>query len=335
VIPDPFHAYVNARPDVDWNTCGTAAIATVTDFHHLDPLHLPRTTTWLDGRAYWNDGQAIDAIIGAGFGPDVIFGWGTTGGRIRDAFLSFGLSGSVGYSGAFSAGWQQLWSSLQSYLNANFPVPVMIDLGAIGGPAYGVHWAIAYRVDGAGVHLGNCPWNPSPSVDAFLSAWHCWFMPYGFNHCGVFSQGPASLNTSLTYRLRNKHSGKVLDVRGMSLNNGAVVQQWDWWGGENQKWRFARQADGSYSLTSANSGKVLDVSGASPDNGAQVVQWDWWGGKNQKWRIAPLGDGSYRLTCANGGRVLDVSGGSLDIGAPVIQWDWWDGDNQCWFLDAV
>ena len=181
------HSYVNSRPNVDWNTCGTAAIATISDYWGRNPYGLSRTVyDWRTGRYYWNDGQAIDAIKNAGFSPDVVFGWGTTGGRIRDALRSYGLNASVGYSGFFSWGWENLWQSLQNYLYWNRPVPVMIDLGAIGGPAWGVHWAIAYKIDGGRIYLGNCGWNPSPPVNDFLNAWHCWFLPYGFNHCAVY-----------------------------------------------------------------------------------------------------------------------------------------------------
>jgi hypothetical protein len=29
-------------------------------------------------------------------------------------------------------------------------------------------------------------WNATPTANQFLDAWHCWFLPYGFNHCGVY-----------------------------------------------------------------------------------------------------------------------------------------------------
>jgi hypothetical protein len=187
-ITRPFHAYVNSRPDVDWNTCGQAAIATITDFHGLNPYGLGRTRIWTgDGQLYWDDGEAIDSIINGGFGPDVVFGWGTTGGRITDALRSYGLTAEVGYSGLFSAGWENQWSTLQSYLAADLPVPVLVDLGGIGGPWYTAHWPVAYGFDGSRVFLANCGWNPAPEVDAFLHAWHAWFLPYGFNHCAVYS----------------------------------------------------------------------------------------------------------------------------------------------------
>jgi len=182
------HCYVNDRPDTDWNTCGQAAIATISDYWGRNPYGLWQVEyDWHNGRWYWDDGQAIDAIRNHGFGPDVVFGWGTTGGRIADALRSYGCSASVGYSGFASWGWQGLWSSLQNYVYWNHPVPVMIDLGAIGGSTWGVHWAICYKVDGGRVYLGNCPWNPNPLINDFLNAWHCWFLPYGFNHCAVFS----------------------------------------------------------------------------------------------------------------------------------------------------
>jgi hypothetical protein len=180
------HSYVNDRSS-DWNTCGQAAIGTITDYWGRNPYGLLRREYDPSNRLwYWDDGEIIDRVKAGGYGPDVVFGWGTTGGRVRDALRSYGLNASVGYSGFFSWGWQNLWSSLQSYVNWNRPVPVMLDLGAIGGPSFGVHWAIAYRVDGGRVYLGNCSWNPSPTVNDFLNAWHCWFLPYGFNHCGVY-----------------------------------------------------------------------------------------------------------------------------------------------------
>jgi hypothetical protein len=183
------HCYVNDRSNVDWNTCGQAAIATISDYWGRNPYGVPRVERdSYSGRYYWDDGQAIDAIKNGGYGPDVVFGWGTTGGRLRDALRSYGLNASVGHSGFFSWGWDGLWRSLQDYIYWNRPVPVMVDLGRLGGPAWGVHWAIAYRTDGSRIYLGNMSWswNARPTYNDFLSAWHCWFLPYGFNHCAVY-----------------------------------------------------------------------------------------------------------------------------------------------------
>jgi len=34
------------------------------------------------------------------------------------------------------------------------------------------------------------------------------------------------------------HSGKCLDVAGISPNDGAPLQQWSCWGGDNQTWQL-------------------------------------------------------------------------------------------------
>jgi hypothetical protein len=39
-------------------------------------------------------------------------------------------------------------------------------------------------------------------------------------------------------KLVSKHSGLCLDVEGISSGNGAQLIQWDYWGGNNQKWRL-------------------------------------------------------------------------------------------------
>jgi hypothetical protein len=144
-----------------------------------------------------------------------------------------------------------------------------------------------------------------------------------------------SVNVSGLYVLRAKHSGKALDVWGLSPYNGAAVQQWDYWGGENQKWLISNVGDGYYKLIAKHSGKALDVSGFSPYNGAGILQWDYWGGDNQKWELMPVEDGYYRLTAKHSGKSLDVSGISPYNGAGILQWDYWGGDNQKWSLERA
>lgn len=181
------HCYANYRPNVDWNTCGQAAIATITDYWGRNPFGLPRSQyDSNNGRWYWDDGMAIDSVIRGGYGPDVTFGLGTSGGRIRDALVSYALGASFGYSGHLFWGWEDQYRQLQNYLYWNRPVPVCIDLGIIGGPGWTAHWAIAYKIADGKVYLGNCPWNPSPTIQLFQNAWQCRFLPYGFNHCGVY-----------------------------------------------------------------------------------------------------------------------------------------------------
>ncbi|HZU02730.1 MAG TPA: RICIN domain-containing protein, partial [Ktedonobacteraceae bacterium] len=87
------------------------------------------------------------------------------------------------------------------------------------------------------------------------------------------------------YKLVCANSGKVLDVDGGSVQDGAKVQQWTDQGGANQHWSFEAvgtvAGQPAYKLVCANSGKVLDVDGACLQNGARVQQWTDDGGANQ------------------------------------------------------
>lgn len=129
-----------------------------------------------------------------------------------------------------------------------------------------------------------------------------------------------------------RHSGRCLDIEGISTANGADAIQWDYWGGQNQFFRIEWVEASHYRLIAQHSGRVIDVEGISSANGAQIHQWDWWGGDNQKFRLDPVGHGYYRLAAKHSGRCLDVAGISVSNGAKVHQWDWWGGSNQQWRL---
>ena len=57
------------------------------------------------------------------------------------------------------------------------------------------------------------------------------------------------------YRIMIEHSGKCLDVAGISTDNGAPIIQWEYWGGDNQKFKPEATGDGYYRLVAKHSGK--------------------------------------------------------------------------------
>jgi hypothetical protein len=135
----------------------------------------------------------------------------------------------------------------------------------------------------------------------------------------------------LYYDIVAVHSGKCLDVFGVSTGDGADVIQWGCWGGQNQQWRLDGRP-GNYLVRAAHSGKCLDVAGGSTANGADVIQWACHGGNNQRWRLDYVGGGKHRLVAVHSGKCLDVSGASGADGADVIQWTCHGGTNQQWRL---
>jgi hypothetical protein len=91
------------------------------------------------------------------------------------------------------------------------------------------------------------------------------------------------------YRLKSRHSGKVLDVYNWSTANGAAIVQWSDHNGNNQQWRLADSAGGYVRLISRHSNKALEVQGASTADGGNIVQYDDWGGNNQQWQLVRMG----------------------------------------------
>jgi hypothetical protein len=125
------------------------------------------------------------------------------------------------------------------------------------------------------------------------------------------------------------HSGKVLDVTGISTADGAALQQWEWVGGNNQRFRLEPLGLSTYRIVAQHSDKVLDVWQGSKANGAQIVQWPWHGDDNQLWTVDGVDD-SLRITSVRSGKVLTVANFSAQNGAPIQQWDWLGGRDQRW-----
>src|SRR6266516_1772556 len=144
------------------------------------------------------------------------------------------------------------------------------------------------------------------------------------------------------FRVVSVNSGKVLDVEGAHQgDNGANVQQWDWWGGRNQQWSFETLGtitgkEVVWMICEASDKLLsLDLTWLFLVNGVNVQQWECWGGGNQLWYRLRLGDGSYQFQSVLSGKVLDVADLSKDNGGNVQVWDNWNGPNQIWRLEQV
>jgi Ricin-type beta-trefoil lectin domain-like/Phosphatidylinositol-specific phospholipase C, X domain len=137
-----------------------------------------------------------------------------------------------------------------------------------------------------------------------------------------------------TYQVVNVNSGKVLDVSGASLADGANILQWTYYGQANQQWIFTGLGGGSYKIAAVHSGKVLNIDGWSTANGTYVDQWVYVGQGNQVWQVISNGDGSYRILNRFNGLALDVVGLGTADGVNVDQWTWNGGANQKWRILA-
>ncbi|EEG30158.1 ricin-type beta-trefoil lectin domain protein, partial [[Clostridium] methylpentosum DSM 5476] len=143
-----------------------------------------------------------------------------------------------------------------------------------------------------------------------------------------------------TYRIRNKTSGKYLDVAWGNDTNSTNVDTWEYNGGANQRWKVVDAGGGYFKLVPSHTANnmVLDVYGAYGDNGTNVEIYQDNGSDAQKFKFVPKEDGSYEIVakCANDKGGLDNSDGGTANGTNVKIWSTeGGGNNYRWFLEEV
>ncbi len=136
----------------------------------------------------------------------------------------------------------------------------------------------------------------------------------------------ASVQAS-TIILRNRWSGRCLEVMYYSTANNAPVGQWDCYQGANQLWQY----DGPSGLIrNVYSGKCLEVLYFSTADNAQVGQYTCDGAVSQRW-ILDMTIGVVYNTYS--GKCLDVLGTANF--APAVQWSCLPYASQNWLVGFV
>jgi glycosyl hydrolase family 62/ricin-type beta-trefoil lectin protein len=141
----------------------------------------------------------------------------------------------------------------------------------------------------------------------------------------------ATIDTSASYVLVNRSSGKALDVYNLATGDGARITQWSRNDGAQQQWQFVDSGGGFYRLRSKLSGKVLDVYNFSTGDGGAIVQWSDTNAVNQQFSVQDV-DGYIQLINRNSGKAVEVQGAAANDGANIVQYSDWNGANQQWQL---
>ncbi|MCR5700011.1 MAG: RICIN domain-containing protein [Candidatus Saccharibacteria bacterium] len=135
------------------------------------------------------------------------------------------------------------------------------------------------------------------------------------------------------YTIKNKQSGKVLDVEGASVKSTANVRVYT---GNNtcaQKWRILKSGD-NYTFISACSHKVLDLAGGSIDNGTNIRIYTPNNTVAQKWNFSEVPiveSGTYSVVSGlNENKAVDIANGSKYNGANIQLYNDNGTDAQKW-----
>lgn len=148
----------------------------------------------------------------------------------------------------------------------------------------------------------------------------------------AFLLEPVFLNSSNTFAIMNCNSEKVLNVRGGSSENSAIIEQYGFDNWDSQEWYFEKVDGDYYKIVNKNSGKVLDVYGLSTAVGASIIQYDYNEGWNQMWEIVADSDGQYKIKNRWSGLYLGMTNASGEDGAECVQLEQSSDDNINWYF---
>lgn len=136
-----------------------------------------------------------------------------------------------------------------------------------------------------------------------------------------------------TYFIKSNDTSRFVDIEDQNMVNGTNIHQWDFHGGNSQRWIFTHIGDGYYSIKSANSTSnyYLGVLNDGTATDTQVVLRTGSLTNGMKWKVSVTTSGAYKITPKTGepyDRVLAVGWYALNVnGIDIKQRDYVDDGN--------
>jgi hypothetical protein len=151
--------------------------------------------------------------------------------------------------------------------------------------------------------------------------------------------------SGLYYKIINRNSSKLLNVRGASSQDGApVIQYYDYHPSpnvttDNSLWAFEPGSNGCFKIVNKNSGKLLTIPNTpnvSTTGAIQLLQLPDSNSLAAEWKLTPATDGSNYYTIAScfDNMVVDVSGASTNDDTLVEQNNPSGATSQEWQIQA-
>ncbi|MEU7793214.1 family 43 glycosylhydrolase [Micromonospora tulbaghiae] len=140
----------------------------------------------------------------------------------------------------------------------------------------------------------------------------------------------ATVDTSASYVVVNRHSGKAMDLYDWSTAENAPVNQWTRNDLAVQQWQFVDAGGGFNKVRSRHSGKVLELPAGG--DGTQLVQSTDRSSATQQFRLQDSAGGFVRFVNRQWNKVVDVWQWSTADGGRLAGYADLDGANQQWQL---
>lgn len=145
------------------------------------------------------------------------------------------------------------------------------------------------------------------------------------------------LLSGVSYTIKNKNSGKLLDLYYGDTTDGTNIQQWTKLGGSAQEWRLVSADEDYFRIASmVDESKCAAVAGDASADGSNIELQAYTGADNQLWKLVKNGSYYGLVSKSSGGtRGLDVFEFSLEDGGNIDQWEYWGGDCQLWSITPI
>ena len=142
-----------------------------------------------------------------------------------------------------------------------------------------------------------------------------------------------------TISIRSRLTGKYFDVKQISTADNALINQYYYNGGKNQRYTLEAvpgQDGWFYIHSGTNYDKVLQVTTALVDGNKTVRQFGKDGGDDQKFSFTKNSDGTYRITCkAYPSESLGVPGDSFNASITTVSTAHTSSQGKQWILETV
>ena len=148
------------------------------------------------------------------------------------------------------------------------------------------------------------------------------------------------VDPSKCYRIVNKATNKVLEIKDSLRADGTQIYQWaSATNRPQQLWQTVRLSDGKYNIISASTGKFMDITDNSPAGycveGTIIQQFTGDNTNSQKWRLEPQTDGFYKIANEVCNKYLRVENSSTVNGASVGIKNDFGSDAFKWFFQEA
>jgi hypothetical protein len=142
----------------------------------------------------------------------------------------------------------------------------------------------------------------------------------------LLSCGGTAITDNGEYQIISKETGQCIEAAEHPSSGTTEPRMHSYTAGENQIWKFRKDAQGFYAIINKKSGKVLTAGKGNPSLA------DDRGTPDQKWTLEKNAEGFYPLRLAKTGLVIDLTRGYAFNGAKLCIYGSTGSSNQQWAI---